>query len=268
MQFADPDVGRGDARLGHCGCGGVGAHAVPDEGDAAGVEEVGGVGREGLAGDEDGLAAEVGAREEEGFGDDDGGGGAVAGGAALEFGEGGVDGRAGFDFFQGVDVAELAVRVGGRVEMVDARDLGQVARFRAVELHVLPARIAKQLRRAGGIRDAPGLRHHRAGRAGWVLSVWEEGAQAAGEHLLEADDHDAVGGAVGNGLPRHVQAGGAGGAVVVDVVDGDARHAELVEDALAACGVAVAVAGNALVDGVVVELGVEEGFDAGLAMGE
>lgn len=137
-----------------------------------------------------------------------------------------------------------------------------------MQLHVLSARIAKQLRRAGGIRDAPGLRHHRAGRAGWVLSVFEEGCQAAGEHLLEADDHDAVGSAVGNGLPRHVQAGGAGGAVVVDVVDGDARHAELVEDALAACGVAVAVAGNALVDGVVVDLGVEEGFDAGLAMEE
>lgn len=57
---------------------------------------------------------------------------------------------------------------------------------------------------------------------------------------------------MGDGLPRHVQARGASRAVVVDIVDGDARHAELVEDALAAGGVAVAVAGDALVDGVVV----------------
>ena len=60
-----------------------------------------------------------------------------------------------------------------------------------------------------------------------------------------------------------MQAGGAGGAVVVDVVDGDGGHAELVEDALAAGGVAVAVACYAGFHGVIVDVGVEEGFDAG-----
>ena len=55
----------------------------------------------------------------------------------------------------------------------------------------------------------------------------------------------------------------AGGAIVVDIVDGDLRHAKLVEDALAAGRVAIAVAGDALFDIIVVDLGVEEGFDAG-----
>lgn len=55
----------------------------------------------------------------------------------------------------------------------------------------------------------------------------------------------------------------AGGAIVVDIVDGDLRHAELVEDALAAGRVAITVAGDTLVDLVVVDLGIEEGFDAG-----
>ena len=64
-------------------------------------------------------------------------------------------------------------------------------------------------------------------------------------------------------VPRHVQPRRAGGAVVVDIVDGDLRHAELVEDALAAGRVAVAVAGDTLVDIVVVDLSVDEGFDAG-----
>ena len=54
----------------------------------------------------------------------------------------------------------------------------------------------------------------------------------------------------------------AGGAVVVDIVDGNLRHAELVEDALAAGRVAIAVACDALFDIVVVDLSVEEGFDA------
>ena len=64
-------------------------------------------------------------------------------------------------------------------------------------------------------------------------------------------------------VPRHVQSCRAGGTVVVDIVDGDLGHAELIEDALAAGGVAVAVAGDTLVDIVVVDLGIEKSFDAG-----
>lgn len=64
-------------------------------------------------------------------------------------------------------------------------------------------------------------------------------------------------------IPRHVQPRRASGAVVVDIVDGDLGHAELVEDALATGRVAVAVAGDALFDIVVVDLSIEESFDAG-----
>jgi len=64
-------------------------------------------------------------------------------------------------------------------------------------------------------------------------------------------------------ISRQVEAGGAGGAVIVDVVDGYLGHAELVEYSLAAGGVAVAVAGNALVHVVVVDLCIQHGFDAG-----
>ena len=60
-----------------------------------------------------------------------------------------------------------------------------------------------------------------------------------------------------------MQACRAGGAVVVDIVDWDLRHAKLIEDTLAAGRVAIAVAGDPLVDIVVVDLGVKEGFDAG-----
>ena len=63
-------------------------------------------------------------------------------------------------------------------------------------------------------------------------------------------------------VPRHMQPCGACGAVVVDIVYGNLRHAELVEDALAAGRVTIAVAGDSLLDIVVVDLGVEEGFDA------
>lgn len=60
-----------------------------------------------------------------------------------------------------------------------------------------------------------------------------------------------------------MQARRAGGAIVIHIVNRDLGHAELVEDALAAGAIAVAVARNALVDIVIVDLGVEESFDAG-----
>lgn len=60
----------------------------------------------------------------------------------------------------------------------------------------------------------------------------------------------------------HVKTGASGRTVVVDVVDGDLGHAELIEDALAAGAVAVAVARDALVYIIVVDLRVEEGLDA------
>jgi len=41
------------------------------------------------------------------------------------------------------------------------------------------------------------------------------------------------------------------------------RHAELIKNALAAGRIAIAVAGDALIDFIVVDLSVEERFDAG-----
>ena len=66
-----------------------------------------------------------------------------------------------------------------------------------------------------------------------------------------------------NQIPPHSKAGGASGAIIVNIVDGDLCHAELVEDALAASGVAVAVACYTLVDVVVVDLGIEHCLYAG-----
>lgn len=60
-----------------------------------------------------------------------------------------------------------------------------------------------------------------------------------------------------------MQPGRACRAIVVDIVDGYLRHAELVKDALATGRVAVAVASDALIDIVVVDLGVKKSFDAG-----
>lgn len=65
-----------------------------------------------------------------------------------------------------------------------------------------------------------------------------------------------------NDVSCQVQAGRACAAVVVHVVDWDLRHAELVKDTLPARRVAVTVAGDALVDIVIVDLRVQHRFDA------
>lgn len=63
--------------------------------------------------------------------------------------------------------------------------------------------------------------------------------------------------------PGHVDTSATGRAVVVDVVDGNLGHAELVEDALATGAIAVAVARDGLVYIVIVDLRVKKSLDAG-----
>ena len=132
MEFADGDVGGGDVGFGEGGLRGALGHAVAEEIDGGVIEEVGVVGRHGLAGYEGRLRSKVGSCGEEGFRDDDCGGAAIGDEAALKFSERGVDNWGGEDLVEGVDVAELGVWVFGRVEVIDAGDFGQVVRVGAV----------------------------------------------------------------------------------------------------------------------------------------
>ena len=61
----------------------------------------------------------------------------------------------------------------------------------------------------------------------------------------------------------HMQTRRAGAAIIVDIVDRNLCHAELIEDALAAGRVAIAIASNALINIVIVDLRVKKGLDAG-----
>lgn len=88
--------------------------------------------------------------------------------------------------------------------------------------------------------------------------------KTAGRHLLEADDEDTIGTAMADELSRHMQTSGAGRAIVIDIVDGDLGHAELIEHTLATGGIAVAIARDALVYIVVVDLRIQHSLDAGL----
>lgn len=65
-------------------------------------------------------------------------------------------------------------------------------------------------------------------------------------------------------ITSQVQTRRPGAAIVVDIVDGDLGHAELVEDSLTTRRITVAVARHTLIDIVVVDLSIEEGLDAGL----
>ncbi|KFY87906.1 hypothetical protein V498_06977 [Pseudogymnoascus sp. VKM F-4517 (FW-2822)] len=264
VELDDLDVGRGAASLAQRNLSGRLGHVIAHQVDGALAEQAGRVGGEALARDEDGLGAEVGAGVEELLGDEDGGGASVGGRAALQLRERAEDGGRVEDLLARVHLLELRVGVALAVLVVDARDLGKVVVGRAVPLHVLDAGVAEHLGGAGGVGDAARLGHHHARGAGGVLAVVPEALQGAGVHLLEADDEDAVRAAVGDDITADVQAGRSGRAVVVDVVDGDLGHAELVEDALAARGVAVAVAGNTLVNVIVADLGVKHGLDTGL----
>lgn len=65
-------------------------------------------------------------------------------------------------------------------------------------------------------------------------------------------------------VPCKSQAGRTSRAVIVDVVDWDLGHAELIEDSLSAGGISVAVTCHTLVDIVVVDLGIKHGLNTRL----
>ncbi len=131
-------------------------------------------------------------------------------------------------------------------------------------LHVLATSVTEHLGSAWCVRDSTSLGHHLSSRASWVLTIIPERLQGARVHLLKANNHDTVCATMANDISRQVKPSRSSRAVIVNVIDWDLGHAELIEDALAAGGVAVAVAGHALVDIVVVDLGVQECLDSGL----
>ena len=82
-------------------------------------------------------------------------------------------------------------------------------------------------------------------------------------HGLKANDHCTIHDPAFHQRPGQLQTRAARCTGIVRVVDGDVGHAELIEDALAGGGVAIAVAGDAGLDVVVGDVGVEKGFGAG-----
>lgn len=132
-----------------------------------------------------------------------------------------------------------------------------------VPFHILSSGVPKHLRRPRSIGHSSCFLHHLNRRPSRVRPILEETLQAPGEHLLEADDHDTVSSSVRDGLSSHMQPRGPSRAIVVDVIDRNLGHAELVEYPLAASAIAIAVACNSLVDIVIVDLGVQECFDTG-----
>jgi len=68
---------------------------------------------------------------------------------------------------------------------------------------------------------------------------------------------------VSNHIPSHKQASTPRRAIVIHIVNGNLRHAELVEDALAASGITIAIARHALLNIVVVDFGIEHSLDTG-----
>ena len=131
-------------------------------------------------------------------------------------------------------------------------------------LHVAEAcaaEIAQRQRHAGRVDELVGGSVEIVERAG---AVGEYGAERAGLHLLEAERHHAIGSARLDRLPRQKQRGRAGRAVIVDVDDRDPGHADAIERALAAGGVAVDITDIGLLHLAVVETGIGEREFCGL----
>ena len=85
-----------------------------------------------------------------------------------------------------------------------------------------------------------------------------------GLHHLKPNNKDTIDGTIPHERPRHMQSRRASRAGIVGVVDGDAAHAELVEDPLPTRRLTVAIASHTRLHVVVVDAGVQHGFHARL----
>ena len=243
------------------GLGEIGADDLDAALLAEGALEVGG---HGLAEDLHGLGLEP-VLLDEVLAAYDRGAGAVRGRAALELGERSVDQRGVQDLLEGVLVLELGVRVVDRVLVVLPADLGELLLGGPVPLHVLEAGVAEHLGGAGRLGiEAALLDHHREVLVHGNGPVGVLDAERTLLHLLEAERHGAVDQPALHELLGHEERGGSRRAVVVHVVDRDAGETELVDGALPAGRLAVAVADHRLLDGVIGDTGILQGLGTGL----
>ncbi len=143
-------------------------------------------------------------------------------------------------------LAEQRHRIVRRVPARLGADLRERLELRPVLLHVRQAGSAEVADRERHVRRAD----ERVGLAVEIVerrrAIVEMRAERAGRHLLEAQRQRAVDDAALDRLPREEERRGAGRAVVVDVEDRDAGHADVVERLLARRGVAVHVADERL----------------------
>ena len=148
--------------------------------------------------------------------------------------------------------------------MVLVSNLGKVFRLGSIFLHVFPASIAKQLRSDGSSLQVPHTHHGLHHGLDWVGAVAKYRGQTTLLHLLKAQGHDTVGEAASHQLLGQVEGRAAGGAVVVDIVDGDASHAQGVESSLAAGTVTVHIANTGLLYVSILDPGIIEGVGSSL----
>lgn len=133
-----------------------------------------------------------------------------------------------------------------------------------VLFHVFSPRIAKHLCCTRCICNSPCSSHHLSGRTSRIAPIIPETLQTSRHHLLEAHHKDTIRTTMTYNISCQMKTRGAGRAVIVDVVNRDLCHAELIEYSLATGGIAVAVAGYTLVYIVVVDLRIQHGLDASL----
>ena len=138
-------------------------------------------------------------------------------------------------------------------------DLGKGLQRRAKFIHVGQACTAKVAQRQGNF----GMPHQGLGGfvkpIKWAGAVRKLHAQGTRGHLLKAQGQGAFHSPRRHGLAGQIQGRRTRGAVVVDIDDGNARHAHLVQSALAGRGVAVHITHIGLLHIGVAQAGIVQG---------
>lgn len=123
--------------------------------------------------------------------------------------------------------------------MIYSSDLSKIFCLGTILFHIFSSSVTEKLRSTRSVCDSSSLLHHLIRCHGRIRSIVEICLQAARVHLLEADNKNTIGSAICDSLPCHLKTGRSSAAVVVDIVDWNLAHAELVEDSLTTGRVAI-----------------------------
>ena len=147
--------------------------------------------------------------------------------------------------------------------MVLGTDLGKMTFVGSILFHMFDSGISEKLGSWWSSTKSTLVIHDLHELLHGIGAIIKHTGERSRSHLLKSEGNGTVTDPTSNGLSGEEESTGSGGAIVVHVQDGDLGHSDLVESALSAGGISIAVTNDGLLNLIVGYSCVHESFGDG-----